>query len=292
MNLTMLLMTLKGLRVVESLVNLGKLSYIDQVVIGRDSNVVNDYSYEIEQVCVKNNINYSFRTEGLVITSRYAVAVSWRWLIKIENFELIVLHDSLLPKYRGFSPLVNMLINGENKLGVTAIIAKGGFDVGPIISQKHICINYPKKIEKAIDDLCYLYVEIVQEILEKIVTGVSFEPIEQMESEVTYSLWRDEEDYKIDWKLPASQIQRFIDSVGHPYDGARCLMNEQVVRVIDAEFMGELTLENRDVGKVLFIEEDMPIVVCGSGLLKIKKAAYVESGVSILPLKKFRTRFK
>ena len=40
----------------------------------------------------------------------------------IKNSEnLIVFHDSLLPKYRGFAPLVSQLINGEEYLGVTAI---------------------------------------------------------------------------------------------------------------------------------------------------------------------------
>jgi methionyl-tRNA formyltransferase len=55
------------------------------------------------------------------ICSDFNIAISWRWMLKVSN--LIVIHDSLLPKYRGFSPLVNMLINGEDTLGVTVLFA-------------------------------------------------------------------------------------------------------------------------------------------------------------------------
>ena len=47
------------------------------------------------------------------------------------------------------------------------------------------------------------------------------------------------------------------------------------------------------IGKVIFVEQGCPIVICGSGLLKITDASFVETNLSsqFLPLKKFRTRF-
>ena len=53
------------------------------------------------------------------------------------------------------------------------------------------------------------------------------------------------------------------------------------------------TLREDQRGKVIFVEKGCPIVICGSGLLKITDASFVETNLSsqFLPLKKFRTRF-
>ena len=74
------------------------------------------------------------------------MAVSWRWMIKHPKNKLIVFHDSILPKYRGFAPLVNMLINGEKEIGVSAIFGADEYD-SEIISEK-TTISYPIKIQK------------------------------------------------------------------------------------------------------------------------------------------------
>ena len=49
------------------------------------------------------------------------IAAGWRWLLPSTE-KLIVLHDSLLPRYRGFNPLVSQLIDKEERLGVTAVL--------------------------------------------------------------------------------------------------------------------------------------------------------------------------
>ncbi len=291
MKVTLFLMTLKGFEVIQAIVDNSYLNIIEKVVIGRDSNVINDYSHDIEKICLNNGIRYCFNNENYEINTLYGIAISWRWIINFSEFKLIVLHDSILPKYRGFAPLVNMLINGEKKIGVTALFASNEFDRGPMILQKGISVNYPIKIEKAIENISVLYVNIVTELLNHIQKELPIEAKNQDESKASYSLWRDNEDYNINWKLPASKICRFVDSVGYPYDGAKCKINDIVVKVIEAEVFKDLKIENRDIGKVLFFENELPIIVCGIGLLKINKAVYESTGESIFPMKKFRTRF-
>jgi len=91
----------------------------------------------------------------------------------------------------------------------------------------------------------------------------------QNETEVTYWLWRDEEDYRIDWSSDAAQIQRFIDSVGNPYKGASAFMGEHTVRILDAVVEPDIQIEVRQSGKIVFMREGSPIVVCGRGLLRV-----------------------
>ena len=108
-------MTKKGFGVIENLLQNDKKSFIDKVIIGRDNNVENDYSEDIEELCKNNDITYYYRSEKLAITSKYAIAISWRWIINNKNTRLIVLHDSLLPKYRGASPIQSVFLHEESK---------------------------------------------------------------------------------------------------------------------------------------------------------------------------------
>ena len=114
----------------------------------------------------------------------------------------------------------------------------------------------------------------------------------QNEVEATYSLWRDEEDYQINWFSNSDSINRFIDAVGYPYFGAFSYVQGTKVRILDAEVYTDLTIENRTPGKVIFIRNTHPVVVCGERLLILKNVIYDKSGESFLPLKRLRVRFK
>jgi methionyl-tRNA formyltransferase len=202
------------------------------------------------------------------------------------------MHDSLLPKYRGFAPLVNCLVNGEKKVGVTALFASEEYDRGDIIAQRSITITYPVKINDAINLIAECYKGLVEEVGKKITEGQTIEAIKQNEADASYSLWLDDNDYDIDWNKDAYDLKRFIDAVGFPYSGAATYIDDKKFRIVEAEALPDLAVENRKPGKIIFIENEKPIVVCGKGLLKI--ISLVEDGTTqeMLPLKRFRIRFK
>ena len=284
-------MTEKGFIVLNSLLNSNNLELINYVVIGKDDHLTNDFSFEIENLCINNNISYDYRSDKKeYVKSDYCIAISWRWIIDVEN--LIVLHDSLLPKYRGFAPLVNALINGEPELGVTAIFASVEYDKGNIILQNKTSITYPIKISDAISVVSKIYSKIVIEIFNLIKSDKIITAYPQNETEASYSLWLDEDDYFIDWNDPADKIARKVDACGSPYAGAKAKLFGRDIIISDVETLNEVKIENRTVGKLIFYEKDKPIFVCGVGLLKINKGVYVDTLESILPLKKFRIRLK
>lgn len=278
----------KGLYVLQSL-NKDELQIISDVVIAKDKAVINDYSLEIEQFCKKKSITFYHKNSEPITQSDYAIAIGWRWLINFSN-NLIVIHDSLLPKLRGFNPLVTALINGDNKIGATALLANKEFDKGPIIYQNSVEIKYPIKIETAIDLISNVYAEIIEKIIAKIKTN-TLTYKEQIEENATYSLWRDEDDYQINWNWGASKIKRFIDSVGFPYKGAKTKVNNMELRIFDAELVKDLNIENRTPGKVLFKDNDGLTIVCGKGLLKIKDF-YTNENTTFDYTKLFRLRFQ
>src|SRR5438876_8656698 len=69
--------------------------------------------------------------------------VGWQYLLKEFGRSVVVFHDSLLPRYRGFAPTVTALLNGEPKVGVTALYPGTEADSGPIIAQTEIRVTYP-----------------------------------------------------------------------------------------------------------------------------------------------------
>ncbi len=285
-------MSRKGLFVIADLIKQGYAKQIDKVVIAHDNNMTNDYYKEMLDACNKAGIEVHDRNEKITIDSPYCITIAWRWLIPLqENTRLIVFHDSLLPKYRGFAPLVNMLINKEPYIGVTALTASEEYDKGDIISQRRVPVSYPIKITDAIDLVTPLYSDIVCDVFQKIINHKSLYSTPQNEEDSSYSLWRDEEDYHINWNQPSEDILQFIYSVGFPFKGAFSKVGDSVVRIIDAELLPDVKIENRHPGKVIFMQKGMPVVVCGKGLIKITSAFY-EEGQTILPMRKFRVRFE
>lgn len=290
--ITLFLMGQKGLSVLNELVAGGYSGMIDKVIAARDRNVVNDYYEDIRQTAMAGNVCFFDRTEDFIISSRYCIAISWRWLIHLPSgSELIVLHDSLLPKYRGFAPLVNMLINHEPAIGVSAIIASDEFDKGPVIAQASCPVQYPVRVQDAIEMLAPKYSELVVEIFKRLDSGAGIEAVPQVESEASFSLWRDEEDYRINWDDSSEDIRQFVYSVGYPYKGASCLCDGELLRIIDCEPYPDVVIENRVPGKLLFMVDGCPVIVCGRGLLKITKLEN-DRGDNMLPLHKFRVRLK
>ncbi|MBC2726062.1 MAG: methionyl-tRNA formyltransferase [Desulfosporosinus sp.] len=279
----------KGLYVLIEFLNKFNCSLIEYVVLSTDKNVEKDFYNELSDVCTSNNIKMYNQNDIYPIFEGYKFAVGWRWIIKDKN-NLIVLHDSILPKYRGFTPLVNMLINGEEDLGVTALFASEDYDKGNIIKQETITIEYPIKVATAIEKIAHLYSKLVNEIVDLIVGNITITGTPQNNSEATYSVWRDEKDYFIDWSKSSAFIRRTVDSLGFPYTGTRTLLNGEIVIIDEVEEYSDLFIENRDVGKVILLEESYPVIICGEGLLKVKKARDLY-GKSVIPLKKFRSRF-
>lgn len=292
MKITLYLMSEKGFETLKCLTENNFAATIESVIGSRDGNVQQDFYDEIKALCSSHGIKHFDRKDGYRPASEYSLAVSWRWLIPESNGSLIVLHDSLLPKYRGFAPLVNMLLNREKTIGVTALFATEDYDSGDVIYQSATEICHPITIEDAIKTITGNYRECALFIFEKIKNGEALPRKKQDETQATYSLWRDEEDYRISWEDSAEEILNHIYALGHPYKGASAFIGDAKIRIFAAELSEDLKIESRDVGKVIFIKEQCPVVVCGSGLLKLTDICSDNTGESILPLKNFRTRFK
>jgi len=291
MSITLYLLNKKGFSVLSSLLqNEMHKDFIDLVVGAKDYGNQEDFYEEIENLCQQNSIPFMNRKEAEFKNSKYSMAIGWRWLIKdVRN--LIVLHDSYLPKYRGFSPVVNMLINGENYLGVSAIWASPGMDEGNIIMQKKISISYPIKIEQAIEEVAKIYEDLANSIVGNLLSGKEIVSSPQNNKDASYSIWRDSKDYYIDWNDKAENIKRFVDAVGYPYDGAKTrTATNETLRIIECSIVEDVVSEVRAPGKILMMQNEKPIVLCGQGNKAIKLEKFIAHDGTSFIFSKFRTR--
>ncbi len=288
--LTVFAMTEKGYAVVRLLLTRYP-GLVTAVVAARDPGMAKDCFDEIAEICRTNNIHFFDRNDGFSIRTDYALAVAWRWLIEAGSARLIVFHDSLLPRYRGFNPLVTALINGDKEIGVTALYATAEYDRGDIIAQSSSSISYPVRIQEAIKIVVGHYETLAANIADTLTRGEEPKAQPQDEAQASYSLWRDDEDYFVDWSHSAIDLKRFVDAVGYPYKGAAATLEGRVVRIREAEALDDVRIANRTAGKVIFLKDAKPLVVCGQGLLRVTELFDDETGASLLPLSRFRLRF-
>jgi len=285
----------KGYQVLNAAIMGGYKEIVALVIVGRDKNVHKDFADEIIDYCKRYGIQCRERTEDIQHVSQYetytVIAAGWRWLIGEPYRQIIVFHDSLLPKYRGFNPLVSALLNHDTEVGVTAIIADKDYDCGDIVDSKSIMLKYPIKVSEAINAISKSYFELARGILDKFRDVAVLSGERQDEEQASYSVWRDDEDYQIDWTNSAESIVHFIDCLSFPYKGASALYEDKRIRILEASTIPDIEIVNRDVGKVIFVSESRPIVICGTGLLRID-IAVDEQGKSVLPFNSFRTRLK
>ena len=205
-----------------------------------------------------------------------AIAIGWRYLIDPNDlrsleFPLIVFHDSLLPKYRGFAPTATAILCGDETIGMSIIFASEGIDSGDVILQRSTRIGDDTYIAEALDLQTKLYASATKELIELIASG-NIRATPQDERLAVYSVWRNPEDAKIAWTESAVAIHRKIRASGYPYPGAFTTLDGAKIFIEKAELVPDLSFAIREPGKFWKLEAGMPIVVCGKGLLKILSA--------------------
>lgn len=220
--------------------------------------------------------------------------VGWRFLVPERVLQalperVIVAHDSLLPRYRGFAPLPTALINGDAEVGVSVFLAERDVDTGPIVYQGRVAVQPDDRIADLIERIAPLYVQGMVHVVGALVEDC-LESRPQDHAAATHSLWRDDGDYFVDWREPAERIERTIRALGPPYAGARARLGERVVVLDTAAVEEDLVFEHRQPGKVWRLSEaGEPVVVCGTGMLRLTRV--IEGGRELLPMKRLRVRF-
>ncbi|MBF9195357.1 methionyl-tRNA formyltransferase [Microvirga terrestris] len=258
---------LKGANFVRGLVN--HEIRLDRIYAYKQPDDHSDSFFSIKQLAETMQIEFRESRKPEFSSSDLIFIIGWQYMFATITPFSVVFHDSLLPKYRGFAPTVTALLKGDTQIGVTALTPTPGVDEGPIIGQLAVQIAYPIKIKTALDLQSDLMISLATQIHRQWSEGF-FTTCEQEHARATYSLWRNDADYLIDWSKTASEIVRAIDALGYPYSGARTTANGETLIIESASEVDDLNFEIRQPGKIWTLDGGRPLVVCGSGLLRLE----------------------
>jgi methionyl-tRNA formyltransferase len=190
---------------------------------------------------------------------------NWYWLLSDAAIlsapaGFLGIHNSALPSYRGGSPVVWAIINGEAEVGFSLFAFTPGMDDGPILARGSVPVGPGDYIA---DVLCKLEDEIVtvfRRTYPAILDGTAART-EQAHEFATYCAARDPDDGNIDWSLPAREVFNFVRGQSEPYPGAFTYLNGSRLTVWSAEVFDKKYFGTP--GQVAQIGADGVYVICG-----------------------------
>lgn len=141
-------------------------------------------------------------------------------LLAISKYGWLNLHASLLPKFRGASPIQFAILTGAKDTGVTLMKMDEGMDTGPIIAQEKLAIAPEETSQTLHDKLSRLSAEALEKNLLAYLEG-KLKPKPQDNSQATSTKIIEKADGKINWQKPAIEIERQIRAFT-PWPGAWC----------------------------------------------------------------------
>ncbi|MDA3799598.1 MAG: methionyl-tRNA formyltransferase, partial [Kiritimatiellae bacterium] len=188
------------------------------------------------QIDVLLSINYLFLIEADIYNypKQYAI-----------NF-----HGSLLPKYRGRTPHVWAIINGEKQTGITAHIITKGCDAGDIVFQKVIRINENDTGADILTKYEKQYPIIVNKVLENMKNN-KLKGMPQDLSKGSFFGKRTPEDGKIDWNWQKERIKNWVRAQAFPYPGAFSLINDKRIIINKIFYSDSYFHSNQKNGEIL-----------------------------------------
>ena len=201
------------------------------------------------------------------------LVVSWRRMIPARLYNrprlgTYVFHDSLLPRYRGFSPTVWAIANGEDHTGVTLFRIADEADAGDIVDQQKVPIGPDDTIGIVRDRVTRAYLEILERNLPALLRG-NAPARPQDPARATTAPRRTPEDNRIDWSAPADCTHNLIRAVTHPYPGAFTTLEGRTLRIWAAKPWGGRPFPDRALpGEVFEVQTGAGVGVrTGDGAL-------------------------
>lgn len=187
-------------------------------------------------------------------------------ILNMPKFGCINIHASLLPAYRGAAPIQRVIINGEEKTGVTIQQMAKGLDTGDMLLKKEISID-PKETGGSLHDkLSAAGAELIVEALSKIEKG-EVVPEKQDDALSCYAKKLDKAMGLIDFDQNAVSIERLIRGL-NPWPSAYTLYKGKTLKIWEADVV---PLEKKEKpGTVVFVAKDFFDIATKEGALRVK----------------------
>lgn len=205
-------------------------------------------------------------------------------VLSLFQYGCINIHGSVLPRWRGAAPIQQALLAGDRETGVSIMRMEKGLDTGPVFTIERIQIESRDTSTTLHDKLAALGAHSIVRALAGIESG-SLQAEPQSADGITYAHKITREQARIDWKLPAVELDRAVRAF-NPFPAAFSYFDEQVVKIWDAE---TATGSSAEPGEIVAVSDAGIAVACGSGALRLKRLQ--RPGGKQLPVAEFLRGF-
>lgn len=187
-------------------------------------------------------------------------------VLEMPRYGCINIHPSLLPRFRGASPVAGAILAGDEFTGVSIMLMDSGLDTGPVLGRAAIPVSSLDNTGSLTDKLSRVGAQLLLEVLPRWTRG-EITPQPQKEAEATYAEPITKEMGEIDWKLPAVDIWRRVRAF-QPWPGCYTRWNGKRLEIVEAvPLAGEGT-----VGQVMVSGEGAAFGIgTGRGVLGVLK---------------------
>ena len=190
-------------------------------------------------------------------------------VLDLPRYGCINIHPSLLPRFRGASPVASAILAGDEFTGVSLMLLDKGVDTGPILGRAQISISAKDTTGSLTAKLSLLAARLLLEVLSCWARG-EITPQPQNEDEVVYSAPISKEEGEIDWYLPAADIWRRVRAF-QPWPGCHTRWRGKQFKIIEAvPLPGEGTFEVGEVVDMEGAKADFGVGT-GEGILGVSK---------------------
>jgi methionyl-tRNA formyltransferase len=190
-------------------------------------------------------------------------------ILDIPRYRCINIHPSLLPRFRGASPVASAILAGDEFTGVSIMLMETGLDTGPILARAQISISALDTTGLLTAKLSLIAARLLVEVLPRWLRG-EINPQPQNEAEATYSVSISKQEGRIDWRLSAIDIWRRVRAF-NPWPRCYTRWRGKQLKIVEAVPLAkEGTYE---AGEVIAVEQEKAAfgVGTGSGVLGVVK---------------------
>ncbi len=186
----------------------------------------------------------------------------------------INLHPSLLPKYRGATPIPAAILNRESETGISVQRLALEMDAGDILVQERVPLDFTETSEALSAFTAGRGADLVLEAVDAIAAGTA-KPVPQDNAAATYCAMIAKEDGRIDWNRSALDLDARIRAYT-PWPLSFTTHRGQILFVLQARpYAGPISLPSAPAGTVLGIDKAAGILLqTGDGLLAVTRLQY------------------
>ncbi|MBI3853490.1 MAG: methionyl-tRNA formyltransferase [Verrucomicrobia bacterium] len=190
-------------------------------------------------------------------------------ILELPRFGCLNVHASLLPKYRGASPIQSAILHDESETGITIMRMDAGLDTGDILTQQATTIAATDDAETLHDRLANLGADLLVRTIPDYVAG-KIKPRTQPAEGVSYAPKITKQNGRLDWTQPARTLWNRIRAFT-PWPGAFTYLAAQPKPHLLKIWQADVVERPGRPGEIMLADKSGIIVACGGGALRILK---------------------